>query len=259
MYWLRGNDVRWPESDGVPWPGCTAGSGWEPRCSPPRAARSRQPTSSWGSRTPRMRAGHHHHDCNIIIIIIITLTRSTYWLSTWLRSRPRSPRSRRTRLQTNIISNNDGVTKLSPSPSPDYRLSVTHLLWALADTLHNLLWLVETLAADQWGGHSCHHNYNYHSIITSRGGCPGPCPRRAWGRTCAWSWWSRTPGCPPPPPPRARPGHTGHHHHYHHLGLHLDHDDLAHHAAVGLEVVHGDLHRLARDDLLNRVSKKPQW
>ena len=35
----------------------------------------------------------------MIIIIIITLTRSTYWLSTWLRSRPRSPRSRRTRLQ----------------------------------------------------------------------------------------------------------------------------------------------------------------
>ena len=35
----------------------------------------------------------------MMIIIIITLTRSTYWLSTWLRSRPRSPRSRRTRLQ----------------------------------------------------------------------------------------------------------------------------------------------------------------
>ena len=65
MYWLSGNDVKWPESDGMTWPGCTAGSGWEPRCSPPRAARSRQPTSSWGSRTPRMRAGHHHHHhCN---------------------------------------------------------------------------------------------------------------------------------------------------------------------------------------------------
>ena len=35
----------------------------------------------------------------IMMMIIITLTRSTYWLSTWLRSRPRSPRSRRTRLQ----------------------------------------------------------------------------------------------------------------------------------------------------------------
>ena len=35
----------------------------------------------------------------IMMMIIITLTRSTYWLSTWLRSRPRSPRSRSTRLQ----------------------------------------------------------------------------------------------------------------------------------------------------------------
>ena len=35
----------------------------------------------------------------VIMMMIITLTRSTYWLSTWLRSRPRSPRSRRTRLQ----------------------------------------------------------------------------------------------------------------------------------------------------------------
>ena len=132
--------------------------------------------------SPLLRGEAELLECGLDIIIIITIVILLSSLSPWRGPRTgwapgwgpapappgRGGLACRRWWGTNIINNNDGVTKLSPSPSPDYRLSVTHLLWALADTLHNLLWLVETLAADQWGGHSCHHNYDYPADLARR-------------------------------------------------------------------------------------------